>query len=377
MQGKTQRVSIVPIWGDPFIVSPFKSQYFPEKGHIFKQHSAITSNSSGPSQRAEINQEKVPVVQQSSPQLSTLSSTKEDFKRIATLPKADEILQQERQGLPGLPQQPSDQQKVPVIQQASPQLSILPLAKEDLESTSMSIADGYSQRDGERPPRLPQLQEPSGAPTKLTLTPLRDAAPSLMQSSGSRNKVISRGNTRRPDFVSTKPLLAWERDIKEFQFLNSQSVCTPSLFGVYDDWVVSASSGVLIFTLSSRAVLYSTVRKTARKIDYGLHAKSPSSVAHNLSPDEKTLVRWISREVKQGSSLLAIDVRSEQQMAEIQRDSKCQQYDILNARWVDNSTIYIPVSNEGIIILWIIRDARYNLLEADRTIQPSFDPLLA
>ncbi|KAG8922607.1 hypothetical protein FRC02_011743 [Tulasnella sp. 418] len=130
---------------------------------------------------------------------------------------------------------------------------------------------------------------------------------------------------------------------------------------------------MLLFTLSSRVVMYS-VDGTACEIDYGFHVKSTSSVAHSLSPDGKTLVRWILREENQASTISAIDIGSKQQIARLQRDYKCRQSDILNARWVDNSIIYIPASGEGIIIPWNIRDAvsSGNLLE-DTFIEPE-DP---
>ncbi|KAG8921493.1 Clathrin heavy chain 2 [Tulasnella sp. 418] len=324
MKGKITRQSISPIWGDSSIDSPFKSQYPPEKQILLKQDSSST-NVKELSRKTETHQEKDPVTQQSSPRLSTLSLSTEDLESIAT---------------------------------------------EELGSiVTLSQMDGYLQRDRERPPRLTQPQQPSG-----TSTELKDVVPTLVQSSEIRDKSISKAETRGSDLASVRPPLAWEGVVKEFQFLNSQSVCTPSLIGAYDDWVVSASSGVLLFTLSSRAVLYSTVRKTGREIHYGLHVKSTSSVAHNLSPDGKTLIRWISSEEKKGNRLVAIDVRSKQQKAQLQRDYQYQQCDILNARWVDDYTIYIPVSKEGIVILWTIQDSRYNLLE-DSFVRPE-DPVI-
>ncbi|KAG8920212.1 hypothetical protein FRC02_001105 [Tulasnella sp. 418] len=164
-----------------------------------------------------------------------------------------------------------------------------------------------------RIPRLPQLH---------AVFPLKDTASSLMRSPETRDKVVSRGEKRESDLASERPPVAW-----------------------------------------NEVVMYNAARKTAREIFYGLHVKSTSSVAHNLSPDGKTLIRWILSGEKQDSHLLAIDVKSKQQIAQLRRGYKCQQCDILNAQWVDNSAIYIPVSKEGIVILWNIRDAWYNLLE--------------
>ncbi|KAG8942210.1 hypothetical protein FRC03_003507 [Tulasnella sp. 419] len=56
-------------------------------------------------------------------------------------------------------------------------------------------------------------------------------------------------------------------------------------------------------------------------------------------------------------TLTAIDARSKLEIAQVQRRYQCQQRDILNAKWADNSTIYIPVSAEGVVIRWNIRDA--------------------
>ncbi|KAG8931208.1 hypothetical protein FRC02_003060 [Tulasnella sp. 418] len=117
--------------------------------------------------------------------------------------------------------------------------------------------------------------------------------------------------------------------------------------------VVSASSGVLLFTLPSKVIMYHTERKTARCIKYGFDVKS-TSVAHNLSPDGKSLVRWILNDESQISTVSAVDARSKKQIAVLPQRHQFQQHDILNAMWVDNFTIYIPVSAEGMIIPWNI-----------------------
>ncbi|KAG8946947.1 hypothetical protein FRC03_001233 [Tulasnella sp. 419] len=241
-------------------------------------------------------------------------------------------------------------------------LSLLSITTLDVEIPAPPL-----QRDRERLPRLPQLQELSGAITNLELTLLNEAAPGPMQPSESYNRVVSEGEIRGPDAASKRPALTWEGDI-EFQFLDSQSVCTPSLIVACDDWAVSASSEVLLFTLLSRLVLYNTARKTAREIDYGFHVESTSSVAHSLSPDGKTLLRWILNEENQTTTLLAIDVRRHQQIAKLQQGHKFQHSDLLSTRWIDGSTTYIPISAEGIVISWNILKAvsRNNLVRGTR-----------
>ncbi|KAG8957883.1 hypothetical protein FRC03_009709 [Tulasnella sp. 419] len=116
---------------------------------------------------------------------------------------------------------------------------------------------------------------------------------------------------------------------------------------------------------SSRVVLYNTARKTAREIHYGFHVDSTSSVAHSLSPDGKILVRWILKEENQATTLSAIDVQSKQQIAKLQQSHKFRHSDLWGARWIDGSTIYIPISAEGIIIPWNISKgvSRNNPLE--------------
>ncbi|KAG8942216.1 hypothetical protein FRC03_003501 [Tulasnella sp. 419] len=117
-------------------------------------------------------------------------------------------------------------------------------------------------------------------------------------------------------------------------------------------------------------VLYNTARKTAREIDYGFRVRSTSSVAHSLSPDGKTLVRWVLNEENQASTLLAIDVRSKRQIAKLQQSHKFQQSDLLGARWIEDSTIYIPISAEGIIIAWnILKAVSRNNLHDDKSVQ--------
>ncbi|KAG8956449.1 hypothetical protein FRC03_010837 [Tulasnella sp. 419] len=95
----------------------------------------------------------------------------------------------------------------------------------------------------------------------------------------------------------------WEGDTQDIQFLKSQSVCNPRLIGV-ENWVnvVSATLGVLLFTLPSEVIMYYTERKTFRRINYGFRVKS-TSAAHNLSPDGNTLVRWIVNENDQSRAL--------------------------------------------------------------------------
>ncbi|KAG8941894.1 hypothetical protein FRC03_003879, partial [Tulasnella sp. 419] len=150
-------------------------------------------------------------------------------------------------------------------------------------------------------------------------------------------------------------LLPWERDSRGHQFLNSQSVCTPKTIGADENWVVYASSGVLLFTLPSRVIMYNIISKTSGQINHVLYDKS-TSAAHNLSPDGNILVSWIPSESGQTTTLQAIDVKSAQQIAELQRHT-FKQCDILNAVWIDNVKLYIPVSAEGVIIPWNIRDA--------------------
>ncbi|KAG8931207.1 hypothetical protein FRC02_003059 [Tulasnella sp. 418] len=146
----------------------------------------------------------------------------------------------------------------------------------------------------------------------------------------------------------------WERDTKGLQFLNSHSVSIPEWIRSVEDLVPSTTSGVLLFTLPYGVIMYYVERKTFRQIDYGFRVKS-TSAAHNLSPDGNTLVRWILNEEEQTSTLLAIDVSSKKQIAELQPSHQFKQWDILNAIWVDDFTIYIPVSADGIIIPWNIR----------------------
>ncbi|KAG8914875.1 hypothetical protein FRC02_004801 [Tulasnella sp. 418] len=66
------------------------------------------------------------------------------------------------------------------------------------------------QRDRERLPRLPQLQELSSASTNLELTLLNEAAPGPMQPSESYNRVVSEGEIRGLDAASKRPALTWE-----------------------------------------------------------------------------------------------------------------------------------------------------------------------
>ncbi|KAG8919078.1 hypothetical protein FRC02_001933 [Tulasnella sp. 418] len=239
-------------------------------------------------------------------------------------------------------------------------LSLLSIRTLDVEGPAPPL-----QRDRERLPRLPQLQEPSD----LTLAPFKDAAAAPIESSESDDELISRGEISESDLASVRPPLAWTGSIS-FRFLDSQSVCTPNLIVACDDWVISGSSDVLLFTLSSMVVLYNTARKTAREIDYGFHVRSTSSVAHSLSPDGKTLVRWVLNEENQASSLLAIDVRSKRQIAKLQQSHKFQQSDLLGARWIEDSTIYIPISAEGIIIAWdILKAVSRNNLHDDKSVQ--------
>ncbi|KAG8957671.1 hypothetical protein FRC03_009916 [Tulasnella sp. 419] len=166
---------------------------------------------------------------------------------------------------------------------------------------------------------------------------------------------VSSGEVKGLDLALVSPR-PWEGDNKGLQFLKYQSVCSPKLIiGTTEDWVISASSGMLLFTLPSKVIIYNTERKTARTISYGFHVKS-TSVAHTLSPDGKSMVRWILDDEIQTSTLLAFDARSKKLIAELQQSYPFQQCDILDAIWVDNFTIYVPVSAEGIVIPWNIRD---------------------
>ncbi|KAG8942944.1 hypothetical protein FRC03_002790, partial [Tulasnella sp. 419] len=214
------------------------------------------------------------------------------------------------------------------------------------------------QRDRERTPRLPYQQGLFGSSITLEVAPFDTALPALIQSSEIHDGVVF------GDLASVRTPLPWTGDI-DFQFLDSQSVCTPSLIVACDNWAVSSSSEVLLFTLSSKVVLFNTARKTAREIDYGFNVKSTSSVAHSLSPDGKTLVRWILDEENRATTLLAIDVRRDQQIAKLKQGHKFQHGDLLSAQWINDSTIYIPIRVEGIIIAWNSLKAisRNNLLE--------------
>ncbi|KAG8941109.1 hypothetical protein FRC03_004852, partial [Tulasnella sp. 419] len=123
-----------------------------------------------------------------------------------------------------------------------------------------------------------------------SIAPSQTAAQTLPPSPYSRSpQAHSRGPSRSPRRHNVLP---WEIDLKGFQFLKFQAVCNPSLIGAFDDWVVSASSEVLVFTLMSRVIIYNIERQTAREIDYGFRVKSIPSVAHSLSPDGRVLVRW-------------------------------------------------------------------------------------
>ncbi|KAG8941184.1 hypothetical protein FRC03_004774, partial [Tulasnella sp. 419] len=171
---------------------------------------------------------------------------------------------------------------------------------------------------------------------------------SNMQPSDGPDRPVSGSDMQGSDLASLTPR-PWERD-SSHQFLNSQSVCTPKSIGAPENWVVYACSGVLLFTLPSGVITYNTKSKTSGQINL-------KSAAHNLSPDGNTLVRWIFDENGQPSSLQAIDVKSTQKIAELQQSHTFQQCDILNAVWIDDVTIYIPVSAEGVIVPWNIQSA--------------------
>ncbi|KAG8941613.1 hypothetical protein FRC03_004285 [Tulasnella sp. 419] len=139
-------------------------------------------------------------------------------------------------------------------------LSLLSITTLDVEGPVPPL-----QRDRERLPRLPQLQELSSASTNLSLTLLNEVGPGLTEPSESYDQFVSEGEIRGSDLAPGRPPLAWEGDI-EFQFLNSQSVCTPRLIVACDDWAVSASSEVLLFTLSS--VGYKATQRLLGSVNY-------------------------------------------------------------------------------------------------------------
>ncbi|KAG8942211.1 hypothetical protein FRC03_003508, partial [Tulasnella sp. 419] len=189
--------------------------------------------------------------------------------------------------------------------------------------------------------------------TKLAVVSLDDGMLTPAPSPGSY--VVFRGHSE--GLPSGGQNLAWDGDLKDFQFLNAQSVCNPSLIGAFKDWVVSASSEVLLFTLPSRVIIYHTGRGTVREIHYGFRIKSIWSVAHSLSPDGKILVRWMIDKGRQTGIISAIDARSKQQVAQLPRRYRCHQRDLSNAKWVDATVIYIPVTAEGIVVCWNVHEA--------------------
>ncbi|KAG8944822.1 hypothetical protein FRC03_001909 [Tulasnella sp. 419] len=294
--GKTQRGPITPVWNDDPL--PLHSQTSLPTTFFPKHYSSSTLNVKEASHRTETNQAKSTLIQEQ----SQLGAQYVTMDTLQTIPHAD----------------------------------------------------GYLQQDRESPLRLPQPQKLSGALTQSVITPLNNDESSLMESSDAPDGLDLGGEPGDTDLASVGSPLPWERGIKDFQFLKSQSVCTPDLIGVSGDWAVSASSAVLIFTLLSRVILYDTVRKKSREIHYGFRIKSTSSVAHSLSPHGNTLVRWMFNEGNQGCTLLAVDVRTKGQFAQLPRSYQFQHRDILDARWIDKCTIYIPLSAEGIIIRWVL-----------------------
>ncbi|KAG8920191.1 hypothetical protein FRC02_001114 [Tulasnella sp. 418] len=193
--------------------------------------------------------------------------------------------------------------------------------------------------------KAPDVEQQHSAPSLLSAMKLSDGP----------DRSVSESKIGVLDLASVSPR-PWERDSKGPQFMHSQRVAASNFVGAFNDWIVSASPGVLLFTLPSEVIMFNTERKTIRRLSYGFRVKS-TSAAHNLSPDGNTLVRWILNETNQTSTLMAIDVSSKKQIAELQRSHRFQQSDILNAIWIDDSTIYIPISAEGIIIPWNIRGA--------------------
>ncbi|KAG8925083.1 hypothetical protein FRC02_009947 [Tulasnella sp. 418] len=224
-----------------------------------------------------------------------------------------------------------------------------------------------------------------------SIAPSQTVAQTLPPSPYSRFVSIPQAHSRGPSRSPRRHnVLPWEIDLKGFQFLKFQTVCNPSLIGAFDDWVVSTSSAVLVFTLMSRVIIYNIERQTAREIDYGFRVKSIPSVAHSLSPDGRVLVRW-TLEDSEGrlgmtfqpsflntmmpnstflaGAISAIDTSNKTPIAILQHGYQCQQYDILNAKWV-NGSIYIPVSAEGIVIRWNVRDSVSQDNHSDSSTRP-------
>ncbi|KAG8931206.1 hypothetical protein FRC02_003058 [Tulasnella sp. 418] len=195
---------------------------------------------------------------------------------------------------------------------------------------------------------------------------------STMQPSDGPDRPVCRGEIVESNIAMLDPR-PWERDSKGLRFLYSQRVCTHKLLGGLNDWVVSAAPEVLMFTISPGLIIYNTERKTFRQIKYGFPV-NPTSAAHNLSPDGNTLIRWIFNEENQTSKLVAIDVSSKKKIAVLQRNHQFQQSDILNAIWVDDFTIYIPVSADGVIIPWNTRDAPYQYNDSEVLTVPELHP---
>ncbi|KAG8941104.1 hypothetical protein FRC03_004867 [Tulasnella sp. 419] len=144
------------------------------------------------------------------------------------------------------------------------------------------------QNNQEKPPDIEQQQTPPSQSLTMQPSDVPDSRGSGSDMRGSDLTSLS----RRPS----------ERHTLGPQFLSSQSVCNPRSIGVLENWVVSAASGMLLFTLPSEVIMYYTEHKIFRQINYVFCDKA-TSAAHTLSPDGNTLVRWILNENNQSRGL--------------------------------------------------------------------------
>ncbi|KAG8939396.1 Clathrin heavy chain 2, partial [Tulasnella sp. 419] len=148
--------------------------------------------------------------------------------------------------------------------------------------------------------------------------------------------------------------LPWEGDLKGFRFLDIKTVCSISAF---EYWILTVSAGALVITLPSKVVIFNPARRSAREIEYGFEVKSWPSISHSLSPDGNTLVRWMQPEGPRSTTITSIDTSSKKQIGKLWVQRGFGKSDISNAKWMDNATVFIPVSSEGIIVRWTARDS--------------------
>ncbi|KAG8915116.1 hypothetical protein FRC02_004663 [Tulasnella sp. 418] len=125
----------------------------------------------------------------------------------------------------------------------------------------------------------------------------------------------------------------------------------------FENWILTVSAGALVITLPSKVVIFNPARRLAREIEYGFEVKSWPSISHSLSPDGNTLVRWMQPEGPKSTTITSIDTSSKKQIGKLRVQRAFGKADISNAKWMDNATVFIPVSSEGIFIRWTARDS--------------------